>query len=75
MATGPRPAPRAEAEAFRQGRPPKPDLSERLLHALGLESARSRRFRRRWLRLRAYIIVGAIGAGAMLAALARLLGR
>ena len=75
MPTGRRPGPRAEVEAFRQGRPPKPELSERLLRALGLEAVRTRRFRRKWTRLRPYIIVFGIGGAALLAAVVRLLGR
>lgn len=73
MSMGPRPEPRAEAEAFRQGRPPQPELSQRLLRALGLETVRTRRFRRRWARLRPYLIVSAIGAAALITAAARLL--
>jgi hypothetical protein len=73
MSHGPSPPLRAEVEAFRQGRRPHPDPAERLLRALGLHALRTRRFRKRWSRLRPYLIVGVIGLAALLAAAVRLL--
>lgn len=73
MSTGAIWDPRTQADAFRQGRPVQRTTADRLADWVGLTALTSRRARKMWRRAMPYVLVGAIGAAALVVAAAKAL--